>query len=148
MKQILGYVDCMTPGCEERATVRSVQKGGGHYLTTNCPCCKYSAATGAKVQSYLFHNTDWEPGVVVKRPPNVTDQPPKPATKAEPKPEPAKAETLPDFDPTVPEVTEPASKDTDEPEPKSRAGMVGTGLLVLALGLLGFGAAAAVKEQS
>jgi len=75
--KVLGTIACRD--CDGGiCSVRQVRRGKGRYLYTTCPNCGTDQRNGSKVQSRLFHKTNWREGVEVVRPPCVQDLPKEP----------------------------------------------------------------------
>ena len=117
----LGIIACRD--CDGVATVHQTSRGAGRFLYTRCTDCGPDQRTGAKVQTRLWHGTQWEAGQPDIKPPNVVDD----FSEKEPA---NGLDSSMDFEP------EPDDESSGEP---SKAGdwpwlLGGLGLVALALG--------------
>ena len=120
---IVGYWKCERGG---RASVTQTRKRGRHF-NTSCDCCGFVQGTGKARQQDIWDNAEFEPGLTVACPSNVSSD----KAKSKPKPEPKEAT---DFNPNESESTE-ESTELVEAETSGRGKLVAGALLLLSAGV-------------
>lgn len=134
---VIGRCPCPQSDCEEVAAVYVAKRRGGH-LYNRCPDCGLDQRVGAKVQQYLWDNTNWI-DQAPKPPENVDTEKTVKQTETETVkktvPDLEKMRPVADFDPSA-DLTqsEPSGEPSNKPKGKKRLFMgLGVGSIIVAL---------------